>query len=71
MARFIDLDDDDQQADPGSLAENYLRSRSLRDATLVSHRPPRSNGDGLGRPDSEAEPPRISNAITRAFQCYP
>ena len=72
MARFIDLGDNDDQGDAASLAEQHLRA-GLRHISLGTEPPPRSAGDEppVKPIDADTEHPRISNAITRAFQCYP
>lgn len=74
MARFIDLGEDDDQQDSGSLSEQRLR-RGFHDVSPLNNGPPqRSAGDGPVKPvkpDIDTETPRFSNAITHAFQCYP
>lgn len=70
MARFIDLGDSDDQEDATSLTQQHLR-RGLHHVSLSTEPPPRSAGDGPVKPHADTEQPRISNTITRAFQCYP
>lgn len=68
MARFIDLDDEDSDApqDASSRVEQHIRNAVVN---LPSKPDQASSRDDDVQPESQR--PRISNAITRAFACYP
>lgn len=66
MARFIDLEDEEENGPAEDLAQQLLR----RELHHVSH----NAGAVPIQPPTEPElemPTRIDNAITQAFSCYP
>ena len=65
MARFIDLEDEDENGAAEDLPQQHLR-RQLHEITL------KADITSTVRPATPPElPTRIDNAITRAFSCYP
>ena len=65
MARFIDLEDEEDGGAAESLAQQHLR-HDLHRVSLTSD--PAAAHQAAKAPEL---PTRIDNAITRAFSCYP